>query len=134
MGLFDIFKKKKNGSNNEQSNLDKIWDLWSENKIQSPYRELMSYQSEINNGGHDQYLFNVGNARDIKNEMSVLEKFLPEDLKQNLNRAYEAYLILEQNEDDENVQAILKECDDVFYENDDEINRLLEEYASKIDA
>ena len=134
MGLFDIFKKKKNGSNNEQSNLNKIWDLWSENKIQSPYRELMTYQSEINNGGHDQYFFNAGNARDIKKEMSALGEFLPEDLKQNLNRAYEAYLILEQNEDDENAQAILEECDDVFYENEDEINRLLEEYASKIDA
>ena len=54
-------------------------------------------------------------------------------LKNNLNKAYKAYLILEKKEEDEEAEETLEQCDDVFYENEEEINRLLEEYACKIE-
>lgn len=133
MGLFDIFKKKKAEPREELLKWDKMWDMWTEGKAESPYAELMTYQGEINNGGHSQYFTNVENTSDLQKEMSVLENILSEKLKTNLMEAYKAYIILEENENDEKAEEALEQCDNVFYENEEEINRTLEEYASKID-
>ena len=133
MGLFDIFKKKKVELTKEQLKWNKMWELWTEEKVDSPYAELMTYQSEISNGGHDQYFTNVENTSDLNKEISALEQILSAELKNNLNKAYKAYLILEKKEEDEEAEETLEQCDDVFYENEEEINRLLEEYAYKIE-
>ncbi len=133
MGLFDMFNKKNVELTEEQLKWNKMWDLWTEEKAESPYSELMTYQSEINNGGHDQYFLNVDNTGDLENEMSVLEQILSAKLKDNLRKAYKAYLILEEKEDDEDAEETLEQCDDIFYENEEEINQALEEYASKIE-
>jgi len=117
----------------EQLRWNKMWDLWAEEQAESPYAELMTYQSEINNGGHDQYFANVENSGDLQKEMSALETILSATLEANLKEAYQAYLILEENEDDEEAEEVLEQCDDVFYENEEEINRALEEYASKLE-
>ena len=55
MALFDLFKKNPRLTQ-EQLKWNKMWELWVEGKVESPYAELMTYQSEINNGGHGQYL------------------------------------------------------------------------------
>ena len=133
MGLFDIFKKKKPQLTEEQLKWNKMWELWTEAKADSPFAELMTYQSEINNGGHDQYFTNVDNTGDLKNAMSALEQILSAKMKNNLNKAYKAYLILQEKEEDEKTEEILEQCDNIFYENEEEINRALEEYASKIE-
>lgn len=131
MGLFNLFKKNK--LTESELKFNKMWDLWTEEKIESPYAELMTYQSEINNGGHDQYFFNVSNTGDLAKEMSALEQILSEKLKENLRTAYKAYVATEENEDDDEAVEILDGCDDVFYENEQEINNVLEEYSSKIE-
>ena len=133
MGLFDIFKKKKNALTEEQLKWNKMWELWTEEKAVSPYAELMTYQSEINNGGHSQYFTNLENTGGLSKEMAVLEQILSKKLRDNLNEAYKAYLTLEEKDEDEEAEAALEQCDDVFYENEEEINRLLEEYAGKIE-
>ena len=134
MGLFDFLKKKKDELTEEQQKWNKMWDLWVEGKVDSPYAEMMTYQSEVNNGGHDQYFVNVENTGDIKKEMSELKAILPEILNDNLEKAYEAYLLIEENDGDEKAEEVMELCDDVFYENEKEINRLLEEYyAAKIE-
>ena len=133
MGLFDIFKKKKVELTDEQLKWNKIWELWTEEKADSPYAELMTYQSEINNGGHSQYFCNVDNVSDLQKEMSALEKILTSHLHKNLQKAYKAYLILEENEDDEKAEEILEQCDDNFYENEEQINLILQEYANKLE-
>lgn len=133
MGFFDIFKKKKPQLTEEQLKWNKMWELWTEEKADSPFAELMTYQSEINNGGHDQYFTNVENTGDLRKEMSVLEQILSEKLNDNLNKAYKAYLVLEEKEEDKKAEEILGQCDDVFYENEEEINHALEEYASGIE-
>ena len=133
MGLFNIFKKKKVELTEEQLRWNKMWDLWVEGKVDSPFAELMEYQSQVNNGGHDQYFTNVENTGDLQKEMSALEQILSEKLNSNLKRAYKAYLVLEENEDDEKAEEALGQCDDTFYENEEEIHRALEEYASKIE-
>ena len=69
MGLFDFFKKKKVELTEEQLKWNKMWELWAEEKVASPYSELMTYQSEINNGGHSQYFTNIKNVSDIQKEV-----------------------------------------------------------------
>lgn len=133
MGLFDLFKKKKPQLTEEQLKWNKMWELWTEEKVESPYKELMTYQSEVNNGGHDQYFTNVENSGDLQKDTSALEQILSSKLKKNLQKAYKAYLVLEEKEDDEKAEEILEQCDDVFYENEEEINHMLEEYASKME-
>ena len=132
MGLFDFLKKKKVELTEEQQKWNKMWDLWVEGKVDSPYAEMMTYQSEINNGGHDQYFVNVENTGDLQKEMSALEKILSPKLKNNLQKAYEAYLVLEEKEEDEKAEGVLEQCDDVFYENEEEINTRLKEYADRV--
>jgi len=113
----------------EQRKWNKMWDLWVEGKAASPYAELMTYQSEVNNGGHDQYFTNVENTGDLKKEMAALASILPQKLVSNLQKAYEAYLTSEE----EIAEEISEQCDDLFYENEGEINRLLESYAAKVE-
>ena len=132
MGLFDLFKKKKVELTEEQRKWNKMWDLWVEGKVDSPFAELMTYQSEVNNGGHDQYFINVENTGDLQKEMMALERILPSKLKENLKKAYQAYLIREDNEEDEKAEEASEQCDDVFYENEEKINRILKEYADNI--
>ena len=73
------------------------------------------------------------NVGDLSKEMSALERILPVELQSNLSKAYQAYLKLEESEEDETAEAILDACDSVFYENEQEIHRLLNEYAGKIE-
>ena len=129
MSLFDLFKKKKVELTEEQLKWNKMWDLWIDGEAESPYAELMTYQSEINNGGHSQYFFNIENNDDLNKEMSALENILSDKLVDNLHKAYKAYLILEENEE---AEAIMEQCDDMFYENEEEINSKLQAYADKI--
>ena len=132
MGLFNFFKQEKVKLTEEQCKWNKMWDLWAEEKAESPYAQLMTYQSEINNGGHDQYFTNVENIADLQNEISVLETILPVIHRDNLRKAYKAYLVLKEK-DDEEAKKILEQCDDAFYENETELNCILEEYAQKIE-
>lgn len=129
MGLFKAFSKKKTELTEEQLKWNMMWELWTKGEAGTPYAELMTYQSEINNGGHDQYFFNCENSGDLSKEISVLETVLSDKLIDNLHNAYKAHLILEENEDDEKAEEILEQCDDVFFENEEEINKKLESYA-----
>ena len=133
MGLFDIFKKKKVELTEEQLKWNKMWELWTEEKVKSPYAEMMTYQTEINNGGHSQYFCNVENVSDLQKELSALREILTPLLNKNLQKAYKAHLILEEKEDDEKAEEILEQCDDVFYENEEQINRILQEYANTLE-
>lgn len=136
--LFDIFRRKKknalddNSLTEENKQWNKMWDLWANGEIQSPYNELMTYQSEINNGGHSQYFVNTENTSDLLKEMSGLNSILSDTLKENLKIAYEAHLLLEQDETNEEAEAVLEKCDDVFFQNEKDINAILEGFCKQI--
>lgn len=132
MGIFNFLKRKEPKLTENQLKWNKMWELWEDRKTESPYTELMTYQSEINNVGHDQYFTNVENTADFKKELFALESILSPKLINNLQKAYTAYLVLSQNDNDENAEKIIEQCDDIFYENEEEINKILEEYATKI--
>lgn len=130
--MFGLFKKKKVKLTEKELKWNKLWELWAEGHIDSPYSELMTYQSEINNGGHAQYFDNVSNTSDLQNEMLSLKTILPLQLSAALEQACTAYLKLEEN-DDAQSEELLGQCDDMFYEKEEEINRILEERAAKIE-
>ena len=71
----------------------------------------MTYQGEINKGGHDRYFLNTGNTGDLQKKMAILETVLPEKLQSNLRKAYAAYRALSEKEPDGRAQAILEQCD-----------------------
>ncbi|MBE5818871.1 MAG: DUF4375 domain-containing protein [Clostridiales bacterium] len=114
-----------------------MWENWDD--AESPYRELMTYYNEVNNGGHYQYFDNVSSTSDLQGEMDQIKKLLSEELKANLQRAYESYLVLEsmlsepENEISDMHNEIMDECDDLFYERENEFIAVFEEYASKIE-
>ena len=132
MGLFDAFKKKKTELSDQQKRWNKMWDLWASGQVDSPYAELMTYQSEINNGGHDQYFVNVENISDLQKEVSVLATILPETLQHNLQVAYQAYLESSEKDLDQSADEIFEKCDNVFFENEEQIDCLLKAYAERI--
>ena len=133
MWLIDFLKKKKVVLTDEQKKFNKMWDLWEREQVDSPYLVLMTYYSEINNGGHYQYFTNIENRCDLKKELSNLEMILSKKMKSNLQKSYKAYLKLKEKEDDEEIEEIIENCDNVFYENEEEINKILKEYAFKIE-
>ncbi len=136
MGIFSFFKRKKVELTEEDLKWNKMWDLWCEEKIESPYAELMEYHSEVNNGGHDQFFTNVENCGDIEASLTALYTVLGSPLKKNLEKAHKAYIKMEATDDDDVVDKfseILEGCDDVFYENEEKILELLKARAEKIE-
>ena len=131
MGLFDFVKKKQVELTEEQKKWNKMWELWEEEKVDEPYHQIMTYQNEVNNGGHDQYFTNVENAGDLQIELTILTSILSKTLAENLHKAYQAYLV-SKKEDNQNTEEVITHCDDVFYEHEAEINSMLQEYAIKI--
>jgi len=91
----------------------------------------MTYQSEVNNGGHSQYFSNTENVADVQKCIFVLCEVLPEKLKINLENAYDAYMRLEKDETNEEAEGILEECDAVFYDNEQDIIKYLEMYSEQ---
>ena len=127
MGIFDIFKKKKAALTTDQK-WDKMWDLWAVNKLDLPCAKLMKYESEVNNGGHSQYFFNVANCGDLAADVDAVLAMLPEPLRENLARAYAAFSAQGDISDDAN-DELFEECDDVFYEHEQLIIDIIYEAA-----
>ena len=127
MGIFDIFKKKKAVPTTDQK-LNKMWDLWADDKLDLPCAKLMRYESEVNNGGHSQYFFNVANGGDLAVEVEAVLSMLPEPLRENLARGYAAFSEQDDISDDIN-DELFEECDDVFYEHEQLIIDLIYEAA-----
>lgn len=136
MNFFKFFKKRKKVEEVELSVEDlkwnKMWDLWINGEIEIPYAELMEYLNGVNNGGHHCHLDNVNGNRDLKEYVSALTEILPEPLKSNVLLAYNAYSKNPDDVSDEN-DEVLSNCDSVYYENEEMVNDILKNRASKIE-
>jgi hypothetical protein len=132
MGIFDIFKKKKAALTTDQK-LDKMWDLWAVDKLDLPCAKLMKYESEVNNGGHSQYFYNVANCGDLAVEVEAVLFMLPEPLRENLARGYAAFSEQDDISDDVN-DELFEECDDVFYEHEQLIIDIIYETAKNFEG
>ena len=137
MKFFDFlkkfFQKKEEELSVEAQKWNKMWDLWVEEEADSPYAELMTYQSEVNNGGHMQFFDNVSNTDDLSKNMEVLYSILEGTLRENIEKAYNAFLAYDENDENDTISEIMDECDDVFYANESEIERILQEYADTLE-
>jgi hypothetical protein len=54
-------------------------------------------------------------------------------LRENIEKAYNAFLAYDENDENDTISEIMDECDDVFYANESEIERILQEYADTIE-
>lgn len=133
MGLLSFLRKTKTELSEEQVQWNKMWALWTEGRADSPYAELMTYQSEVNNGGHDQYFSNIESSEKMQKQMATLETVLPAELQSNLRHARSAFQSLSEKEEDEEAEAALERCDEIFREREDEINSILNAYAAALD-
>lgn len=110
---------------------DLMWDMWVAGDAESPYAELMEYESEVNNGGHSQYFFNVANCGDLHAEVNKILPVLPEPLRKNLKKGYDAFAAQDDICDDVN-EELFEECDDIFYENEQLLMDVLKQYADTL--
>jgi hypothetical protein len=131
MGIFDIFKKKTALTTDQK--LDKMWDLWAVDKLDLPCAKLMKYESEVNNGGHSQYFYNVANCGDLAVEVEAVLFMLPEPLRENLARGYAAFSEQDDISDDVN-DELFEECDDVFYKHEQLIIDIIYEAAKSFES
>ena len=131
MELFGWFRKQEELPVADRK-WNKMWDLWVEGNAESPYSELMEYESEVNNGGHSQYFFNVANCGDVQTAAKVLLSILPEPLLSNFRKAYEAFSGQEDICDDVN-DSLFDECDDIFGKYEQLILDMLAAYAKSIE-
>ena len=93
----------------------------------------MTYDSEINNGGHAQFFYNVSNCGDLAKAITNLCEVLPTDLGDNLQKAYDVFLKSAEEENEE-LDTILEECDNFFYDNEQLIIDILQEYANTLEV
>ena len=130
MGIFGLFSKEQSLSEADRK-WNRMWDLWVEGSAESPYSELMEYESEVNNGGHSQYFFNVANCGDLQASAEILLNVLPEPLLSNFRKAYEAFSGMEDICDDVN-DALFEMCDGFFYDNEQPLMDVLKTYVDTI--
>lgn len=131
-----IFKKarenaeiKKQKANEAEAKYNKMWDLWTKGDIPSPYADLMTYMSEVNNGGHRQFFLNVSNTGHLDAVVAELDRIVPFDIKLPLIEAYHAYKV-NGNGAEEN-ENFFDHADEVFYKKEKLIDKILEDYSKK---
>ena len=130
MSIFDMIKRKKE-TLTTQEKLDRMWQLWEIGDLKDPCAKLMTYESEVDNGGHSQYFYNIANSGDLAAEVEAVLSMLPEPLRENLNRGYTAFAAQEDICDDDN-EELFEECDDVFYEHEQLLIDILYESAKSL--
>ena len=130
MSIFGTYTTGKE-ENDAERKWNLMWDMWVAGEAKSPYAELMEYESEVNNGGHSQYFFNIANCGYLGEEVEKLLAVLPNPLYDNLKRGYAAFAAQEDICDDEN-EELFEECDDVFYENEQMLIDILKTYADSL--
>ena len=141
MNWFTKLFKKQYQLSEEELKWNKMWDKWTEEELEQPLSSLLTYVSEIQNGGHLQFFSNLeeyGNNQ-LKNTLRELKKILPSEHYDNLNKAYKCYQKLDfkpvTSEDycDVAIEEPLKEFDDFYYEYEEEITSIMKEYSLKIE-
>jgi hypothetical protein len=110
---------------------NKMWMLWMNDKLESPYQEILTYENEVRNGSHLHYFNWIQEHEDFEKIIDVVSLNLKGTVLEPIfNKAYAAYQELDQNE--ETANQILQFCDDAFAEAADDIENFLETIASKI--
>lgn len=131
-----LFKKKLPKSAKQWN---KIWELWSNFELDNPVKDLMTYISEINNGGHLQFFENLeNNEEDITIVLNNIKSFLPNELIENLDNAYSTHKSLNTSiETIDDYVAVEMEnhfgkYDDILLNQEELINSIIQTEADKL--
>ena len=112
-------------------------DMWADGDLNGPINDLLTYDAEINNGGHLQFFENCNEDLDVM--MESLKGILSKKLYDNLNDAYRIYLSSDYNIENVNdyvdvaLEGNYDMHDDVYYDSYKEIRKIIQEYANKIE-
>lgn len=139
MGIFDKLFGKNNAEKRAQRQWDYMWQRWAEGALPSPYQELLTYDSEVQDGGHLQFFLNMELRKsNMFALMAQLKEILPEGHAGNLSAAYRAYcrLGVDVNDDASIAEALdeapLRTYDSYYAEHEEEMLDLLEAYAATL--
>ena len=116
----------------EAKKWNKMWDMWVEGEIESPYKELMEYLNGVNNGGHYCHFDNVSGNNDLKEYVDNLTKILPDVLRDNVLTAYNTYIANPDDMSDED-NDILDKCDSIYFEHEELVNDILKARAELVE-
>ena len=137
MGFLKKQFGKKGGDGEDQWNL--MWQMWENGEIDSPYNELLTYDSEMQEGGHLQFFLNRALRREnIFSVMAALRETLPAGHADNLSQAYRQYCLLDIDPDDDGavMQALgddpLSPFDCYYAEHEEELLDVLEAFAATL--
>ena len=110
----------------EERKWRKMWQMWLDEAIETPYAELMTYFDAMDGGGHFQYFEDLRTKKHIKKNISALSNILPAELLQNLKNAYNLFLTSAQPSEE-----CFIEYDDFYFDNIEKVGSVLEEYSLK---
>ena len=139
MGFFKKLFDKKSGGDDGNGRWEVMWELWEAGEIPSPYNELLTYDDDMQDGGHLQYFLN----RALRGEnmfavMAALRETLPADHADNVARAYRQFCLLDIDTEDDGavMQALdddpLSAFDAWYDEHEESLLDVLEAYAASI--
>jgi hypothetical protein len=81
---------------------NRMWVLWMNNKLETPYQEALNYDNEVRCEGHLQYFKWFDENSDIEKEVSMtIQVFNDTKIEDIIKKAYDAYLRLKKNTADE---------------------------------
>lgn len=139
MGFFKKLFHKETLEERAERLQDEMWESWEEGNLPPSYQALLTYVSDVMDGGHLQYFLN----RDLREEnffslMPTLRELLPEGHAGNLSNAYRAYCRLELDlaKDGDIVEALdadpLISYDKYYFDHEEEIFDLLAACAESL--
>lgn len=132
MKLSRIVKKKEFEMTVAPDKWNKLWQLWADGSAASPCCELMTYITEVNNGGHAQYFSRLADNGVLAEELPVLKSLMGVKHRINLWLAYKAYRSFEKKESA--VAEMLLMLSDIVFDVDEAVfNQIVEQYAAKLD-
>lgn len=134
MGFF-----KKLFGDGEKDKWSMMWEKWEAGEIESPYNELLTYDNEMQEGGHLQFFLNRAlRGENMFSVMAALRETLPSGHADNLSQAYRQYCLLDIDPDDDGavMQALeddpLSPFDRYYAEHEEELLDVLEAFAATL--
>lgn len=123
--FFRRCKKKKNVLTEKEIKWNLLWEKYAEGSLDKKYFILCDYHSGINGDGH--YCFFDNKSDELSDYIKTLKILLPDEFFKVLFKAYEAYT------NNQDVESMCDIADDYFYQNEQIIIDILQEYANGLD-
>ena len=121
--MFRFFKKKA-GLSEEQKRMNLLWENYASGELEEEDYAifvLCDYEGGVNGEGHSGFFFN--HEENLRKYDGALKSILPDELYANFLRACQSY-------GTEHEDEVCECADDFFYENEQEIIDILQNYAN----